>query len=111
MGGSAGQPPTSEIDILGDRAGNPLRDSGHLHLHPATAASREAATSAQEAMEALDHLFDRHDVREPPRYQKREETLSRCRGIVASVIALVFRIQLLTTSDTTYTQSALFICV
>lgn len=47
----------------------------------------------------------------PPRYQKREETLSRCRGIVASVIALVFRIQLLTTSDTTYTQSALFICV
>lgn len=32
-------------------------------------------------------------------------------GIVASVIALVFRIQLLTTSDTTYTQSALFICV
>ncbi|KAH2661681.1 hypothetical protein KXV32_000420 [Aspergillus fumigatus] len=33
------------------------------------------------------------------------------RGIVASVIALVFRIQLLTTSDTTYTQSALFICV
>ncbi|KAH3195689.1 hypothetical protein KXW62_003936, partial [Aspergillus fumigatus] len=42
---------------------------------------------------------------------KREETLSRCRGIVASVIALVFRIQLLTTSDTTYTQSALFICV
>ncbi|KAF4215124.1 hypothetical protein CNMCM8980_010661 [Aspergillus fumigatiaffinis] len=32
-------------------------------------------------------------------------------GIVASVIALVFRIQLLTTSDTTFTQSALFICV
>ncbi|KAF7171688.1 hypothetical protein CNMCM5623_004002 [Aspergillus felis] len=32
-------------------------------------------------------------------------------GIVASVIALVFRVRLLTTSDTTFTQSALFICV
>ncbi|RHZ58925.1 uncharacterized protein CDV56_103076 [Aspergillus thermomutatus] len=32
-------------------------------------------------------------------------------GIVASVIALVYRIRLLTTTDTTFTQSALFICV
>ncbi|GFF33521.1 hypothetical protein IFM61606_01907 [Aspergillus udagawae] len=32
-------------------------------------------------------------------------------GIIASVIALVFRIRLLTTTDTTFTQSALFICV
>ncbi|GIJ98279.1 hypothetical protein Aspvir_000395 [Aspergillus viridinutans] len=32
-------------------------------------------------------------------------------GIIASVIALVFRVRLLTTADTTFTQSALFICV
>ncbi|KAL4943636.1 hypothetical protein BDV06DRAFT_234517 [Aspergillus oleicola] len=32
-------------------------------------------------------------------------------GVVASVMALVYRIRLRTTSDTTYTQSQLFICV
>ncbi|KAL5046071.1 hypothetical protein BDW71DRAFT_70257 [Aspergillus fruticulosus] len=32
-------------------------------------------------------------------------------GVIASVMALVYRIRLRTTSDTTYTQSQLFICV
>lgn len=66
MGRLAGQQATREIDILGDRAGSPFRGSGHLHFHPATAASLQTPTSSQEAMATLDHLFDRHDVRKTP---------------------------------------------
>jgi hypothetical protein len=60
-------------------------------------------------MAAFDHLFNSHDVRSTCR--KPDEILNSARGIIASVIALVFRIRLLTTTDTTFTQSALFICV
>ena len=37
--------------------------------------------------------------------------LTGIRGVVASVIALVYRVKLLHTKDTTWTQSNLFICM